>query len=235
MAEEELVVSVKMGDVINLGMSRAEFTNMSLLKRKEMIAEHLVNKLPDTTHSLQEMLVSQWIDSHEVLEVRNERAHRCDNCGAEWSDEQLERKWPDIPDLSERTEPGYKVPSGECPDPDCGALCYPLESYTEENLVRDLELLLKESFHRNDGGDSQVYHDYERHPHGFGSDGNARTERVTFYVETGRWGGMAVHNEPDGETTYEVDCESDGTLRDAIKKLNDDQKTQKAKRKDGDS
>ena len=50
--------------------------------------------------------------------------HKCDNCSKEWSTHDLEVKFPDIPDLLKRIEPGDAVPSGECPS--CGALVYPL-------------------------------------------------------------------------------------------------------------
>jgi len=54
----------------------------------------------------------------------------------------------------------------------------------------------------SDGVDNFGYVDYERYPHGFGTDGSARTERVT-YVESDKvWYSSAVHNEPDGEETY---------------------------------
>lgn len=48
--------------------------------------------------------------------------HACANCGKGWDADALE----DIPDLEQRVEPGGEVPSGACPDPDCGALCYPV-------------------------------------------------------------------------------------------------------------
>jgi hypothetical protein len=43
---------------------------------------------------------------------------RCDNCGAERFDRDLQ----EVQRLGERLEPGGEVPAGECPD--CGALCY---------------------------------------------------------------------------------------------------------------
>lgn len=48
--------------------------------------------------------------------------HRCDNCGQEWEENQLAY----IRDFFDRVEAGGTVPSGECPDPECGALCYPV-------------------------------------------------------------------------------------------------------------
>ena len=46
--------------------------------------------------------------------------HVCENCGRKWSDGDLSVRWPNIPDLHERLDPGGTVPSGECPD--CGAI-----------------------------------------------------------------------------------------------------------------
>lgn len=48
---------------------------------------------------------------------------QCDNCGKSWTDYELENQFPNIPDLTERIEPGGIVPAGECPT--CGALVYP--------------------------------------------------------------------------------------------------------------
>jgi len=47
--------------------------------------------------------------------------HRCDNCSEIWNGRDLS----DIANLYERIDAGGVVPSGECPDPECGALCYP--------------------------------------------------------------------------------------------------------------
>jgi len=51
--------------------------------------------------------------------------HVCQNCGARPLDGDLSVRWPNIPNLHERLDPGGTVPSGECPD--CGALVYPVE------------------------------------------------------------------------------------------------------------
>ncbi len=48
--------------------------------------------------------------------------HRCDNCSQEHKAAALKG----IDNLFERLEPGGVVPSGECPD--CGALCFPVET-----------------------------------------------------------------------------------------------------------
>ena len=48
--------------------------------------------------------------------------HVCGNCGLWLMSDALKHVWPDIPGLTERTEPGNEIPSGECPD--CGALTY---------------------------------------------------------------------------------------------------------------
>ena len=46
---------------------------------------------------------------------------KCQNCGRIWKDSELH----DIDRLHERVSPGEPMPSGECPVPDCGALCQP--------------------------------------------------------------------------------------------------------------
>jgi len=45
---------------------------------------------------------------------------RCDNCGTEYRADELEM----ISDIQERINPGCEVPAGQCPDEECGALCY---------------------------------------------------------------------------------------------------------------
>jgi len=45
-----------------------------------------------------------------------------DNCRSIYNDEQLE----EVENFFERVEAGGVVPSGQCPDPGCGALCYPI-------------------------------------------------------------------------------------------------------------
>lgn len=45
----------------------------------------------------------------------------CDNCGKVYNDDDLAT----IADYSSRVTPGGIVPTGECPDEDCGALCFP--------------------------------------------------------------------------------------------------------------
>jgi hypothetical protein len=50
---------------------------------------------------------------------------KCDNCERTWQPRELQRVFPDIPDLTERIEPGGTVPAGECPA--CGALVYSVE------------------------------------------------------------------------------------------------------------
>ena len=50
----------------------------------------------------------------------------CDGCGQVYQDDDL----AEIKDYHSRTEPGYMIPSGECPDENCGALCYPDNAHT---------------------------------------------------------------------------------------------------------
>lgn len=49
----------------------------------------------------------------------------CDNCSRRWDETTLKVRFPDIPGMMERIEPGGTVPAGECPE--CGALVYPVE------------------------------------------------------------------------------------------------------------
>jgi hypothetical protein len=46
---------------------------------------------------------------------------KCDNCSTIWNEDELNT----IHHQSERTSPGETMPSGECPNEDCGALCFP--------------------------------------------------------------------------------------------------------------
>lgn len=47
--------------------------------------------------------------------------HQCNNCGQHFGEEELRP----IRHLTERVSPGEEMPSGECPNSDCGALCHP--------------------------------------------------------------------------------------------------------------
>jgi hypothetical protein len=47
---------------------------------------------------------------------------RCSSCGKQWTADELNPFY----DYWSRVEPGGIVPLGDCPDPDCGAFCYPL-------------------------------------------------------------------------------------------------------------
>jgi hypothetical protein len=47
---------------------------------------------------------------------------QCDDCRSIYNDNQLE----EIDNFFMRVEAGGVVPSGQCPDPECGALCYPV-------------------------------------------------------------------------------------------------------------
>ena len=49
--------------------------------------------------------------------------YECDNCRQQYEQDDLK----EIDHLAIRLDPGGPVPAGECPDRDCGALCYPVE------------------------------------------------------------------------------------------------------------
>ena len=58
-----------------------------------------------------------------ITEGDDEPMDVCDNCKREWKRGML----GEIRDYFQRVEPGGVVPSGECPKPGCGSLCYPKE------------------------------------------------------------------------------------------------------------
>lgn len=67
------------------------------------------------------------LDGDETLgrDWYNERAEaECDSCGSKWRQADLKP----ATDYFQRVDPGGVVPSGQCPDGDCGALCYPIGS-----------------------------------------------------------------------------------------------------------
>ena len=52
------------------------------------------------------------------------KVFECDDCGEQYTHDQLDP----IVDIQERVSAGRMVPGGECPDTDCGCLCYPLDN-----------------------------------------------------------------------------------------------------------
>jgi hypothetical protein len=60
----------------------------------------------------------------------------CDNCGQTWPETEIDP----IYDYWGRVEPGGVVPRGQCPNPDCRALCYPAYGYVH-NLEQQLAAL----------------------------------------------------------------------------------------------
>jgi hypothetical protein len=58
----------------------------------------------------------------------NEVLVYCKRCGHTWPAAALDQ----IHDYWSRVDPGSVVPLGQCPDPDCGALCYPSYGYVCE-------------------------------------------------------------------------------------------------------
>lgn len=55
-----------------------------------------------------------------------EELHQCGNCGDIYKTSELS----EAEDLWERCDPGGMYPSGECPDEECRALCYPMAALT---------------------------------------------------------------------------------------------------------
>jgi len=60
-----------------------------------------------------------------LYRMPKEKDLECHNCGARFHEDDLERVFPNIPDLTERIEPGGTVPAGECAE--CGFLVFPME------------------------------------------------------------------------------------------------------------
>ena len=60
------------------------------------------------------------------------------------------------------------------------------------------------------------YVGWERYPDGWGSDGNARNERVTFDPDDDTFYAGAFHVEPDGEHTFNADSPTFSTANEAI-------------------
>ncbi len=54
----------------------------------------------------------------------NTYSTKCGNCGALRGVADLDY----IADFWARCEPGETIPAGQCPEPDCGAFCYPVEA-----------------------------------------------------------------------------------------------------------
>lgn len=61
-------------------------------------------------------------DSHVADRGVPDRPCHCQNCGWRFMERQLKCDLEEIPNLTERLEPGGEVPIGECPE--CGSLAY---------------------------------------------------------------------------------------------------------------
>jgi hypothetical protein len=61
---------------------------------------------------------------------------KCQGCDKVMTEKQV-IPLENVPDLLQRIAPGEVVPFGECPDPDCGALCHKIEE-TPESLAQKL-------------------------------------------------------------------------------------------------
>lgn len=61
--------------------------------------------------------------------------HQCESCGKILHHTEMK----DIEDLELRVSPGDIVPSGECPDEECGAVCHPFKvAIIEETIAVDV-------------------------------------------------------------------------------------------------
>jgi hypothetical protein len=61
-------------------------------------------------------------DASAMLEY-DEPTEKCQNCGNLYLEDELSTP---IKDLTQRVAPGEPMPSGECLDPECRALCQPI-------------------------------------------------------------------------------------------------------------
>jgi hypothetical protein len=105
-----------------------------------------IQRRPDSTATAFEVTDEAGAIVHVDLEEDDGRGAAkplvCDACGESWADPELKHRFPAIPDLLERIEPGGTVPAGECPA--CGALVYPAEEpvrvliLLEGGLVQDV-------------------------------------------------------------------------------------------------
>jgi hypothetical protein len=72
-------------------------------------------------------------DTEQAITLPIIELHRCDNCGALWTEDELRAP----KHLSLRTDPGGVIPSGECL---CGALCYPVNVLETDTVIYDVTL-----------------------------------------------------------------------------------------------
>jgi hypothetical protein len=78
--------------------------------------------------------------------------YECADCGCRYAGRfEFVRRFPDIPDLPARIEPGGTVPAAECPL--CGALVYGIRddrpTETMESLKRNERRTTHVAFHRH--------------------------------------------------------------------------------------
>ena len=70
------------------------------------------------------LFVEVTADAGELLAPESELTELCQNCQRRFTEDELTNP---IPDLTQRVLPGEPMPSGECPVPDCRAVCHPVE------------------------------------------------------------------------------------------------------------
>jgi hypothetical protein len=127
----------------------------------------------------------------------------CDNCKKEWKRGML----CEVKDYFQRVEPYGIVPSGECPDPECGALCYPkevldlpLREWLQEAAwiypVADKEFLalLEKNLKAEFGEDCRVWQNSKV--------GNAEYPQLICSADLKGYGGDTCHMWRDGQTWW---------------------------------
>ena len=75
-------------------------------------------------HTGEKVLLRVNADANEMLRNMDPATEQCQNCGNMYLLDELTNP---IPDLAQRVAPGEPMPSGECPEPQCGAVCHTLK------------------------------------------------------------------------------------------------------------
>jgi hypothetical protein len=71
------------------------------------------------------LLVEVTADAGDLLTPEEELTEECQNCGQRFTEDELTNP---IPDLTQRVLAGEPMPSGECPNPECRAVCHTVKA-----------------------------------------------------------------------------------------------------------
>jgi hypothetical protein len=86
--------------------------------------ETLVSERDVSALTKSDLLETLRKDARNRHEDEGDSLHQCQNCGTLYLFSELTNP---VPDLQERVAPGEPMPSGECPEADCRAVCHPAE------------------------------------------------------------------------------------------------------------